>query len=151
MNRELGEYEYLLSVLGSEAEVWKVLQYQFSVIHQRTQTVFTLGGLGITVTGFSGHRIIAAGLYSGVPLVIGLVIILIALFVGLYGVSRLRWISEFRCADRAESFRRVIAARNQKSLFFRVSLTILLVGLCFYVLAISNFLLLASRGVIAIY
>lgn len=48
-------------VLGSDVEVWKTLQYQFTVIHQRTQTIFALGGLAITVTGFSGQRIVASG------------------------------------------------------------------------------------------
>lgn len=145
------EYEYMLKTFGSAAEVWKVLQHQFGVLHQRTQTIFTLGALGITVTGFSGHRIVAAGPYSGIPLVIGLGIILIALFIALYGNSRLRWISTFHEEDVARNFELIIANRNHKSRLFKVSLTVLLIGLCFYVLAISNFLLQASYGLLKIY
>jgi len=145
------EYEYMLKVLGSNAEVWKVLQHQFSVLQQRIQTIFTLGALGITVTGFSGHRIVAAGPHSSIPLVIGLVTILVALFIALYGSSKLRWISSYNKSDIAANFTAIIAVRNQKSRLFKRSLTTLLLGLCWYVLAISNYLLLASYKLIAIY
>ena len=145
------EYEYMRLVLGSDAEVWKVLQHQFSVLQQRIQTIFTLGALGITVTGFSGHRIVAAGPYSGIPLVIGLCTILAALFIALHGSSRLRWLSTFHGPEVPRNFQEIIAARNQKSRLFKRSLTMLLIGLGWYVLAISNFLLLASYRLIPIY
>ena len=145
------EYEYMLKVFGSEAEVWKVLQYQFSVLQQRIQTIFTLGALGITVTGFSGHRIVAAGPQSGIPLVIGLSIILVALFIALYGASKLRWISSFHDDKVEQNFQAILQLRNKKARLFKISLTILIVGLGWYVLAISNFLLLASYRLIDIY
>lgn len=150
-NDPRAEYEYMLAVLGSEAEVWKVLQHQFSVLQQRIQTIFTLGALGITVTGFSGHRIVAAGPKSGIPLVIGLCIILTALLIALYGASKLRWISSFHDENVEHNFHAIIQLRNRKTRLFKISLTILLAGLGWYVLAISNFLLLASYKMINIY
>lgn len=145
------EYAYMRQVLGSDAEVWKVLQHQFSVLQQRTQTIFTLGALGITVTGFSGHRIVAAGPASGVPLVIGLVTILVALFMALSGSSKLRWLSTFHGPAVPENFMAIIAARNERARLFKQALTVLLVGLGWYVLAISIFLLLASFRQVPIY
>lgn len=145
------EYAYARQVLGSDAEVWKVLQHQFSVLQQRLQTIFTLGALGITVTGFSGHRIVAAGPASAIPLVIGLVTILLALSLALSGSSKLRWLSTFHGPDVAENFRAIIATRNEKSRLFKRALTVLLVGLGWYVLAISIFLLRASFQQIPIY
>jgi len=138
-------------VLGSDAEVWKVLQHQFSVLQQRLQTIFTLGALGITVTGFSGHRIVAAGPASGIPLVIGLVTILTALTLALAGSSKLRWLSTFNGPEVAENFMAIIAIRDEKSRRFKQALTILLVGLGWYVLAISIFLLRAAFRQIPIY
>ncbi|WP_051694200.1 hypothetical protein [Desulfohalovibrio reitneri] len=140
------EYAQMRKVLGSDAEVWKTLQHQFGVIHHRIQTLFTLGALAITVTGFSGHRMVAAGPWSGIPLVIGLVIVMAGLLVALYGFSRLRWISTYIADNPEESFCRIIAARNQKTRAFRTSLKIVLIGLCFYVLAIANYLIQASTG-----
>jgi len=145
------EYEHMLKILGSDAEVWKSLQHQFSVLNQRNQTIFQLGALAITVTGFSGHRIVAAGVYSGIPLVIGLCTILAALFTALYGVSRLRWISTFQADDLPQSFIMILKIRDAKTRHFKISLSILLAGLCFYVFAISNYLIQASHGLIKIY
>ena len=150
-NKSDDEYVYMLTIFGSEAEVWKVLQHQFTVLQQRIQTIFTLGALGITVTGFSGHRIIAAGPKSGIPLIIGLCMILTALFIALYGASKLRWISSFHEKDIKQNFLEIIQLRNGKTRLFKISLTILLFGLGWYVLAISNFLLLASYRLIDIY
>ncbi|WP_457571886.1 hypothetical protein [Desulfovulcanus sp.] len=147
----LEEYKHMKAILGSDSEVWKSLQHQFSVLNQRNQTIFQLGALAITVTGFSGHRIVAAGIYSGIPLVIGLCIILIALFTALYGVSRLRWISTFQTDDLPQSFIMILKMRDIKTRLFKVSLSILLAGLCFYVFAISNFLIQASHGMIKVY
>jgi hypothetical protein len=145
------EYTYMRQLLGSDAEVWRVLQHQFSVLQQRLQTIFTLGALGITVTGFSGHRIVAAGPASGIPLVIGLITILIALYLALAGSSKLRWLSTFHGPAVAENFTAIIVARNEKSRRFKQALTVLLVGLGWYVLAISIFLLRASLRQIPIY
>ncbi|HSR36797.1 MAG TPA: hypothetical protein VLL73_06405 [Desulfurivibrionaceae bacterium] len=145
------EYEYMRQVLGSDAEVWKVLQHQFSVLQQRMQTIFTLGALGITVTGFSGHRIVAAGPASGIPLVIGLLTILVALCLALSGSSKLRWLSTFHGPEVAANFMAILAARNEKSRLFKQALTVLLVGLGWYVVAISVFLIRASFRQIPIY
>jgi len=145
------EYSYMRQVLGSDAEVWKVLQHQFSVLQQRTQTIFTLGALGITVTGFSGHRIVAAGPWSGIPLVFGLCTILAALLMALSGSSQLRWLSTFHGPDVPQNFQEILAARNQKSRLFRQALAVLLIGLGWYVLAISTFLLRASFRLVPIY
>ena len=144
------EYEHMLKILGSEAEVWKSLQHQFAVLNSRNQTIFQLGALAITVTGFSGHRIVAAGIYSGIPLVIGLCTILIALFTALYGVSKLRWISTFQADNLSQSFIMILKIRDLKTKRFKVSLCILVAGLCFYVFAISNYLIQASHGLIKI-
>lgn len=146
----LEEYRYMLSVLGSDAEVWKSLQAQFAVLHQRTQAVFGIGALAVSVTGFSGHRIVAAGAWSGYPLIIGLVFVLISLAVALYGVVRLHWISELRGDSIEEGLARVIGVRNRKTRFFLLSLKIVLFGLVWYVLAVGVYLFRASTGQIPI-
>lgn len=147
-NRE--EFRYMLSVLGNEAEVWKSLQGQFAVLHQRTQAVFGIGALAISVTGFSGHRIVAAGPWSGYPLIIGLAFVLLSLAVALYGVVRLHWISELRGETTAEGLALVIAMRNRKTRFFLLSLKIVLFGLVWYVFAVGVYLMKASHGQIPI-
>ena len=162
--RHLEEYAHLRRLLGNDVEIWKTLQHQFSVVYQRTQTIFALGALAITVTGFSGHRMVAAGPWSGVPLVIGLLLVLTALIMAMYGVGTLRWMSTFRSdgapldpgpeslgcpddnADAARTFALIIRARDRKSLLFRRALRILVIGLGFYVLAVCNYLLKASLG-----
>ncbi len=142
--RQPDELKYMFEALGGAPEVWKVLQHQFSVLHQRTQTIFALGGLTITVTGFSGHRIVAAGPWSAIPLVLGLIFVLIALFLALYGVYKIRFISQFRAEDVESSFAMVLNARDQKTRIFNFALSLLLVGLTLYVFGMSYYLLRAS-------
>ncbi len=144
------EYQYMLSVLGTDAEVWKSLQGQFAVLHQRTQAVFGIGALAVSVTGFSGHRIVAAGPWSGYPLIVGLVFVLVSLAVALYGVVRLQWISEMRGSTIEEGLAYVIAVRNRKTRFFLLSLKLVLFGLLWYVLAVAVYLHKASAGLIPI-
>ena len=84
------ELVQLRRVLTSDFEVWKYFQYQFTVINQRTQTVFGLGGLAITVTGFSGQRIVASSFLSGLSLVVGLVCVLAALVIAISGSGNSR-------------------------------------------------------------
>lgn len=140
------EYKYMRTVLGSDAEVWKSLQGQFAVLHQRTQSVFGIGALAVSVTGFSGHRIVAAGPWSGYPLIIGLAFVLLSLTVALYGVVRLQWISEMQGATVEEGLAQVIAVRNRKTRFFLLSLKIVLFGLVWYVFAVGVYLFRASSG-----
>lgn len=134
----------MLDMLGSVPEVWRMLEHQFSVLHQRTQTLFTLGALAITVTGFSGHRIISTGFFSSIPLVLGLGFVLAALFTALYGVFKIRWISAFQGRDHTESLILVLKARDRKTRLYNCSLMLLILGLVFYVLAVSHYLVKAS-------
>ena len=144
------EFAYMLRVLGSNAEVWKSLQGQFAVLNQRSQAVFAIGVLAISVTGFSGHRIVAAGVCSGIPLIIGLVFVLLSLSVAMFGVVRLHWMSQMRAETIEEGLCRVIAVRNKKTKYFRYSLKVVLFGLTWYVLAVVNYLYQAATGNIPI-
>lgn len=144
------EYHYMRSVLGSEAEVWKNLQAHFGVLNQRAQAVFGIGALAVSVTGFSGHRMVAAGLWSGVPLIVGLVFILIGLGTTLYGVVRLHWISQMRGADVEEGLCKALAMRNKKTRFFLVSLKFVMFGLLWYAIAVANYLYKAAAGAMVI-
>lgn len=140
------EYQYLLEALGSQTEVWKSLQAQFGVLNQRAQSVFGIGALAISVTGFSGHRVVAAGPWSGMPLILGLVCILIALGITLYGVVRLHWMSQMRGKDLDEGLCKALAVRNRKTYFFLISLKFVVVGLFWYVVAVANYLYQAFMG-----
>mgnify|MGYP000863687011 FL=1 len=142
------EYRFLLQVLGSEAEVWKSLQQQFGIVTQRTQMVFGVGALAISVAGFSGHRLAAAGPFSGLTLMAGLLCILAGLFVALYGVVRVRWMSSLRGDTVEASFLRLLAVRNRKTRYFLWSLKLVIVGLVLYVAALGWFLFRASLGLV---
>lgn len=140
------EFIYMREVLGSEAEVWKSLQGQFAVLNQRTQAIFGIGALLISVTGFSGHRMVAAGLLSGFPLIIGLLFALVSLGIALFGVTRLHWISAMRRESVEQSLCLVIAMRNKKTILFLRSLKCMLAGMVWYVLAVINYLYQAAMG-----
>ncbi|MFV0422459.1 hypothetical protein [Oleidesulfovibrio sp.] len=144
------EYRYMLDVLGSESEVWKSLQGQFGVLNQRTQAIFGIGALLISVTGFSGHRMVVAGMLSGVPLIVGLLFVLVSLGIALFGVTRLHWISAMQRASVAESMCLVIAVRNKKTILFLWSLKCMLAGMVWYVFAVINYLYQASMGAMPI-
>ena len=131
------EAEYLLSMHGGESGMPACLQLlsgQFSVLQTRSQLLLTLATLVLTITGFSGPRIAASGLFARVGMSIGLVLTLVAIIILMLNL-RIRWLTEFHGATPRDTLTAIIHHREAKRRVYFAIITLLILGLGHYVIA----------------
>lgn len=119
----------------------QVITHQFDVLQSRTHMMLTLATLTLTITGFSGPKIAASNVVSQYAMILGLVFVLAAVVVTLAGTLRIRWLTQIGQGDAETVIRDMITYRNQKTRLFRIELTLLVLGLTFYVLSVITYML----------
>ena len=143
----LSEIDALLRVHdGKAGEVLRTLTSQFAVLQNRSQVLLTLCTLTLTITGFSGPRIVASGPGARWAMAIGIVLVLIGLILLLLSTLVVRFASQFIAGDQdpRPGFARLIAYRNRKTSWYRWQLTCIVLGISGYVAAIVHYLLTTS-------
>lgn len=119
----------------------QIITHQFDVLQSRTHMMLTLATLTLTITGFSGPKIAASNVVSQYTMILGLVFVLAAVVVTLGGTLRIRWLTQIGQGDAVQVIKDMIVYRNQKTRLFRVELTLLVMGLTFYVTSVITFML----------
>lgn len=119
----------------------QVITHQFDVLQSRSHMMLTLATLTLTITGFSGPKIAASNVVSQYAMILGLVFVLVAVVVTLAGTLRIRWLTQIGQGDAEAVIRGMIVYRNQKTRLFRVELTLLVLGLTFYVVSVITYML----------
>ncbi|MEY4489733.1 MAG: hypothetical protein RIQ79_2241 [Verrucomicrobiota bacterium] len=138
------EARHLLALGGGVQGALKLLVQQFNVLQTRAQLLLTVATLALTITGFSGPRIAAAGDFQRYALAGGLVLVLASMLLILGGSLRIRWVTQFRAppgGDDAALLAQILCYRDRKTRFFFVELCLLLTGLSAYVAAIIGYFL----------
>ncbi|MDA3960023.1 MAG: hypothetical protein PF961_04465 [Planctomycetota bacterium] len=119
---------------GDLSRCLDVLTRQFGVLQSRSQLLLTLATITLTITGFSGPRIAASGELARWSLVIGLAVVLISVILILLGTLRIRWMTQL--VTDPGSLATAIAYRDRKTRMYLFQLSVLVVGLSAYVLAV---------------
>ncbi len=119
----------------------QVIAHQFDVLQARTHMMLTLATLTLTITGFSGPKIAASNVVSQYTMILGLVFVLAAVVVTLGGTLRIRWLTQIGQGEAEAVLQDMIAYRNQKTRLFRIELTLLVLGLTFYVASVITYML----------
>src|SRR3954470_20231476 len=99
------EADHLLQLHGGDtgmADCLRVISGQFVVLQTRSQLLLTLATIVMTITGFSGPRIAASGLFARYAMAIGLVLTLVAIVVLLLNL-RIRWLTQFHESSPRET------------------------------------------------
>ncbi|MBI2392989.1 MAG: hypothetical protein HYV09_25625 [Deltaproteobacteria bacterium] len=136
------EVEHLLQLYDRDAaKIMSELQSQLSILANRAQTLLSLAGITITVTGFSGANIARTGRVGASLLVLGLVLVLVAAAIAMNGILRVRWTTSLPPCSLAESVRAAIDVRDLKTRNFDLAMTLLVVGLTLYVSSVALLLL----------
>jgi hypothetical protein len=128
---------------GGLPECLRILSAQFVVLQTRSQLLLTLATIVMTITGFSGPRIAASGVFARAAMAIGLVLVLIAVLALLLNL-RIRWLTQFRASDARATLVEIIAYRNGKRETYVWIITLLLLGLASYVAAVVAFLIVGE-------
>lgn len=136
------EVEHLLRLYdGDAAKIMSELQSQLSILANRAQTLLSLAGITITVTGFSGASIAKTGPLSAALLVAGLVIVLVAAAIAMNGILRVRWTTSLPPCELPEALLATIEVRDVKTRRFDLALRLLVIGLSLYVSSVALLLL----------
>jgi len=136
------EVEHLLRLYDRDAaKIMSELQAQLSILASRAQTLLSLAGITITVTGFSGANIAKTGPLAATLLVAGLVLVLVAAAIAMNGILRVHWTTSLPPCELHEAVRAAIDVRDVKTRRFDLALRFLVVGLSLYVSSVALLLL----------
>lgn len=127
-----------------QGDAYKIMQSidgQLSILSNRAQTLLSLAGITITVTGFSGATIAQSGKLAAVLLVVGLVLVLVAASLSMSGILRVRWVTSIAPCSLEDAVDSALDVRDAKTRVFDRSLGILIVGLALYVASVGLLLL----------
>lgn len=140
------ETAHLLQLYGNDAaKIMGELRSQLSILANRAQTLLSLAGITITVTGFSGASIARTGPLSAVLLVAGLVFVLSSAAIAMTGILRVRWTTSLPPCSVEEAVRFALEIRDLKTRRFDLALRLLVIGLTLYVSSIAILLLHSLR------
>jgi hypothetical protein len=128
---------------GSKLRAFEMVQAQLAVLVLRTQVMLSLSGIVITVTGFSGRSIAQTSMLARSCVVTGLFLVLSAAAVAVWGVLRLRWITQSLNDDVLVTLRLALEIRNRKSRFLGTALALFISGFALYCVAVAQLLIAA--------
>jgi hypothetical protein len=136
------EAQHLLGLYERDAsKVLGAVEHQLEILMSRAQTLLSLAGLTITVTGFSGASIAKSGAAAALLLVSGLVTVLLGAAVAMGGILRVRWTTQLRSGTLEESLIHAIRTRDKKTVAFSRALLLTIIGLALYVGSVAVLLL----------
>lgn len=109
----------------------------FNVLQARSAMLLSLVTLCLTISGFSGHRIAAAGTLPAVLLSVGLALVVLSAVLLMLGPMQLRWATRRRCGDSLdELLEALIHLRNVRTRRYHTAVMILILGLSAYVASV---------------
>jgi hypothetical protein len=121
---------------GRTVELAHVLSNQLAVLKGQAQMYVGLGGVCITVTGFSGHNMVNAGPLSAGAMIIGILLILVSIVITLRTLSSVHWVTQELGGNAEDLARRVIARRDAQQRSLSIAGVFIGTGLLFYLAAV---------------
>jgi hypothetical protein len=118
-----------------------VIIEQFTKLQNRSQILLTMGTIALTVSGFSGSKIAATGLFPRLLIVSGLAFILAGIIVLLGHTLSLRWVTQIRLPSHEATIEAILVHRNQKTRTYGLALLLVVVGLALHVSSVAFYLL----------
>ncbi len=141
VTRDEAEARAILSLCeGSRLKAFDKIEAQLSVLVLRTQVMLSLSGIVITVTGFSGRAIAETSTLARTSIIAGLLLVFAAAAAGVWGVLRLKWLTQSIHEDILVTLQAAISIRNRKSKSLRSALALFIAGFGLYCLAIAQLL-----------
>lgn len=121
---------------GRPDQLVAFLSGQLSVLKSQSQMLMGLGGLVVTVTGFSGHNMVRGGPVSTACMAVGIALVVLAVFLTLRVTVRLRWVSQDLGDDLVQTACTVIQRRDAQARALAWSGGLVATGLAAYLLAV---------------
>lgn len=121
-----------------------ILMQQFQVLQTRAQIMLTITTLALTITGFSGPKIAAAGAFARTSMVLGILLVLASTLLILGGSLRIQWVTQFKAADDHALVTTILRYRNTKTRLFFVEICFLVAGLACYVSSVVAYFVIGE-------
>ena len=122
---------------GQPSGLLAFLVDQVATVRQQAQTMLGLCGLIITVTGFSGPRMIEASSLSAWSMVGGIGLTLIGAVVSLGVMVQIRWVSDQLDSDLVATAARIIRRRDVQHRRITIAGIFVAAGLAAYLLSVA--------------
>jgi hypothetical protein len=137
------ELEFLKEIHGSDdyAVLFGVLKDSFSLLQTRSQMLLGLATICLTITGFSGPRMAASNAWSRFFIGFGLSFVLLSVMALVAGPLRLRWMTRWKADDVEHTLLLHLHQRNLRTVYYKVAMFLLLIGLTGYLLSLIFFLM----------
>ncbi len=137
------ELANLKSIYGDDAisEIYANLRDAFTTLQNRSHVLLSLVTICLTITGFSGPNIAAAGVYSKAAIILGLCLVLSAGGGLLIGAFDLQWITRYKGASDDETIIHILERRNRRTRAYRIATLLLVLGLTSYVASVVIYML----------
>ena len=97
--------------------------------------------LALTITWFSGPKIVQTSLFARYSMVLGIIFVLAAMLILLVGGLRIRWVTQMIGDTPRATLSSIILYRNRKTCLYFVELSLLVIGLTGYVASVVTYLL----------
>ncbi|HRI82462.1 MAG: hypothetical protein RLZZ129_1192 [Verrucomicrobiota bacterium] len=121
-----------------------MLMQQFQVLQTRAQIMLTITTLALTITGFSGPKIAAAGVFARASMALGILLVLISTLLILGGSLRIQWVTRFKAADDHALITSILRYRNRKTRLFFAEICFLVAGLACYVASVIAYFIMGE-------
>lgn len=136
------ETEHLLALYDGDAtRVLALVDGQLQSLAARAQTLLSLTGITITVTGFSGANIAKTSVAAAVLIVAGLVFVLVGAALCIGGILVVRWTTQIAPCPPRDAVLYALENRDRKTLAYGRALTFVILGLSTYVASVALLLL----------
>ncbi|WFB36392.1 hypothetical protein P3T73_01255 [Kiritimatiellota bacterium B12222] len=143
------EIAYMRDVLKMEAPTAFLdrIVGHFTILQARAGLMLSLITICLTISGFSGHRIAAAGWLPASLLSLGLCFAVLSAILLFLGPLRLRWATQHACQGPLENtLVAMLKLRNLRTHRYHVAGFILLLGLTCYMSSVILFVLKEGFG-----
>jgi hypothetical protein len=121
---------------GKGPAIMARIENQLMVLASRAQTLLSLAGITITVTGFSGANIAKSSKLASLCIVAGLVLVLLSAAMTIGGILRVEWTTRVPKGSLDNAIRSALRTRDQKTLAYSRALKVLIIGLSLYVASV---------------
>jgi hypothetical protein len=136
------ETEHLLQLYkGDGPAIVALLETQLSALANRSQTLLSLAGITITVTGFSGASIAHSGALAAILLCVGLALVMVSAAFAIAGILHVEWITKTKPLAVPDAVRLAIRTRDEKTSRYRIAIGFLVIGMSLYVASVALLLL----------
>lgn len=145
MHEEDAEVAHLVELYrGDGPQIMARIESQLMILATRAQTLLSLAGITITVTGFSGANIAKSGRFAAFAIVGGLVLVLVSAAITISGILRVEWTTRAPPGPLETAVRSALRIRDQKTRSYSLALKFLIVGLALYVASVGMLLVGAA-------